>query len=288
MPALKLWTPRTIGVMSYLLGFPSGITLAALNWMRMGLRRKAVLHIIAGLIGLWLMAAFSDSFRTALVILINIGSGLYLGAAMRKDIEVVEAARIQYSHWASGLGVVIGGLAILLVVFYGLGFVEGLIPGTSLYHANRGDEYSNNGKYDLAIAEYTKAMKRQTNREQLAVLFYYRGYAYYNKGDLQNAISDFSSVLAIRPDEKRSYLMRGVGYATNGEYEPAVKDFTQVISMDPKGANAYYDRGLAYEKLGISDQAIQDFQKALELTHDPGLKTDAENELLKLKQNSLQ
>jgi tetratricopeptide (TPR) repeat protein len=177
---------------------------------------------------------------------------------------------------------------ILLIVFYVLGFVEGLIPGTSLYHANRGDEYSNNGNYELAVVEFTKAMERETNQEQLAILYYYRGFAYYNKGDLQNAISDFSSALAIRPDESRSYLMRGVGYATNEEYELAVKDFTQAIQIDPEGANAYYDRGLAYEKLGITDQAIQDFQKALELTTDPGLKTDAENELLKLKANPLQ
>jgi tetratricopeptide (TPR) repeat protein len=231
------------------------------------------------------MATFSDNIMTALVILINIGFGLYLGAAMRKDMKFVDPARIKYSHWASGLAMAILSLGILLIVSYVLGFVEGLIPGTPLYHANRGDEYSNNGNYDLAVAEFTKAIEQETNQEQLAILFYYRGVAYYNKGDLQNAISDFSSVLAIRPDESRSYLMRGVGYATNGDYELAVNDFTQAIQINPEEANAYYDRGLAYEKMGVTDKAVQDFVKALELTTDPGLKTDAENELLKLKGN---
>ena len=57
-PKIKLWTPNTIGVLTFLLGFPAGILLATINWIKMRLIRKAVPHIfigIAGVVALFLL-----------------------------------------------------------------------------------------------------------------------------------------------------------------------------------------------------------------------------------------
>ena len=48
---IELWKPPNIGVASVILGFPGAVILVALNWHRMGRTGKAILHLIAVVIG---------------------------------------------------------------------------------------------------------------------------------------------------------------------------------------------------------------------------------------------
>jgi tetratricopeptide (TPR) repeat protein len=60
----------------------------------------------------------------------------------------------------------------------------------------RGQSYFNEGKYDLAIADYDQAIRLDPKDAD-----YYndRGLAYYAKGDYDRAIADFQQVLRINP-----------------------------------------------------------------------------------------
>lgn len=46
LPQVKLWKASTIGLIAFLCGFPGGIVVASINWIRMGLKNKAILHLM--------------------------------------------------------------------------------------------------------------------------------------------------------------------------------------------------------------------------------------------------
>jgi len=284
-PILKLWTPNAISLMTFFLGFPSGITLASINWIRMGMKGKALLHIAGGVVGILLLILFPDNLGRLLGLAINIGYTAYLRQQIKDDIATMTDANVQYAHWFSGFLISMGILGIIIIVAFVLltlqVFIEGQLPGHAMYYSNRGDRYLNNGNYDQAIAEYTQAIELDPS---LTSFYYNRGLAYSNKADYDNAISDFSQVIRMNPKDGGAYFERGYNYSMKGDPELAIADYTQVIQLDPKNAYAYNNRGLSYENLGQTEEAIQDFETVLELTTDPNLKQGVEEELLKLKE----
>ena len=133
-PSVKLWTPMLIAPVTFFLGFPAGLVLASVNWLRMGLARKAVTHLVAGLIGtvvliVSLMLLPSESGRL-LVLPVNIAVLVYLRNQMAKDIEVFRAGdyAVQNAHWLGGCLIGVVALAFYLA----LAFVVGLFLGVVL------------------------------------------------------------------------------------------------------------------------------------------------------------
>jgi len=64
------------------------------------------------------------------------------------------------------------------------------------------------------------------------------------------------------------FYNQGIAWYQKGEYDRAVKDFTKVLEMAPEGFEnyvVYYNRGLAYYKLRDYDRAILDFNTGLQL-----------------------
>jgi tetratricopeptide (TPR) repeat protein len=281
---LKLWTPSAISLMTFFLGFPSGIALASINWIRMGMKGKAVAHVAGGVVGILVLILFPDNLGRLLGLVINIGYTAYLRQQMKDDIATITHANVQYAHWFSGFLIsmaTLGTIVIVAVVLLTLQvFIEGQLPGHALYYSNRGDSYLKNGNYDQAIAEYTQAIELDPS---LASFYYNRGLAYSNKADYDNAISDFSQVIMMNPKDGEAYFERGYNYSMKDDLELAIADYTQVIQLDPKNVYAYNNRGLSFENLGQKDEAIKDFETVLELTNDPNLTQGVEEELLKLK-----
>ena len=61
------------------------------------------------------------------------------------------------------------------------------------------------------------------------------------------------------------YYNRGKAYYNLGEYEKAIADFTQAINMNPDFAEAYQSRGIAYQASGDYQKADRDFNQAKEI-----------------------
>ena len=64
------------------------------------------------------------------------------------------------------------------------------------------------------------------------------------------------------------FYNQGIAWYQKGEYDRAVSDFTKVLEMAPEGMDNYvifYNRGLAHYKNREYDQAILDFDTALKL-----------------------
>ena len=127
-PPVKLWTPRAVGYTTFFLGFPGGLVLAALNWMRMGLTNKAITHLVGGAVGtlvfVVLVALLPGNAGTVLGFFVNIGVLLYLQNQTRKDIETFKAnnREVQNAHWFGGclIGLIMLGLFVALTFVVGV------------------------------------------------------------------------------------------------------------------------------------------------------------------------
>jgi len=58
----------------------------------------------------------------------------------------------------------------------------------------------------------------------LFVAYYNRGFAYYNKGEYDRAILDYSEALKLKPADANVFVGRGLAYFHQRQYEQAIGD----------------------------------------------------------------
>ena len=148
-------------------------------------------------------------------------------------------------------------------------------------HANayisRGIAYDKKGDHDLAIADYTKVLELDPDKLDPDNMFAYhnRGIAYINKNDHDKALEDFTKILEQDPANAEIYLYRVLAYSLKGDHDKAIADCTKTLEFKPKYANAHLCRGFAYIDQGDQEKfldAFKDFVKANK--YDQALKTE--------------
>ncbi len=65
--------------------------------------------------------------------------------------------------------------------------------------------------------------------------------------------------------DPRFYNNRGAVYWEKGQYDRAISDFSKAIEIDARYSKAYNNRGIIYRLEGQYDRAISDFKKAIEI-----------------------
>lgn len=85
----------------------------------------------------------------------------------------------------------------------------------------RGDAYTIEKKYDLAITDLKRAIKLQ---EKYPEAHYNLGLAYYYKGMNNEAIAEYTLAIEIKPDLAVAYFNRSGTYYTIGKFQPALDD----------------------------------------------------------------
>ena len=127
------------------------------------------------------------------------------------------------------------------------------------FYLKRGEDFSGARQYDQAITDYTTAIRLKPD---YAEAYNDRGFAYYLKGDAEPAIADYTRAIELRPDYPKAYNSRGVAYMAHG-YGAAksVPDFDRAITLDPDFRYAYINRANA--RLPWHPWlALQDFHRA--------------------------
>jgi len=250
------------------------------------MNRKALAHILGSIAAILLLFLLPDNTGRLFGLVVNIGYVVYIRGQMRDDVDKNTNYSVQYIHWFKGLLVSLIGWAILIIVAVAVVISQTIFniatPGHALYYSTRGENYQNQGDYEQAITEYTKAIQLDPS---LSSPFYNRGIAYSRIGDYENAILDFTHVIETNPNDSEAYFERGNNYFQKSDFESAIRDYSKVIQLIPNYDRAYNNRGVAYEKLGQNDKAIMDFKKVLEITKDVNLKQGVEAELHKLEGN---
>ena len=102
-------------------------------------------------------------------------------------------------------------------------------PKNAKSHYILGKIYQMKNQSDLAIEEYTKAIKF----------------------DSENNIDDY-----------RIYYNRGNSYYKINQLSSAIEDYTKAIKINPNNAKIYYNRGLVYDRKGKLEKAIQELETA--------------------------
>ena len=139
----------------------------------------------------------------------------------------------------------------------------------NLHHAfvyyNRGVAYSNKGELDHAIRDYATAIKLKPDH---AKAYNNSGLAYYDKGKVDFAIKDYNKAIELDPNYTYPYINRGIAYRKGGDVNLAIKDYNKAIELDPNDADTYNNRGNAYADKGKLENAINDYTEAIKLNPD--------------------
>ncbi|QGZ88527.1 tetratricopeptide repeat-containing S1 family peptidase [Microcystis aeruginosa] len=139
-----------------------------------------------------------------------------------------------------------------------------LAPRAQAYY-NRGNLYFNQQKYELALADYNKAIKLDSND---AYAYNNRGNLYYDQQKYDLALADFTKAIELNRNFAEAYLGRGVVYYLQQKYELALADFNKAIELDSKLAMAYYNRGNLYFNQQKYELALADYSKAIEINRN--------------------
>ena len=123
---IKLWSPRDVGVISFLLGFPAGLGLAARNSFRLGRRRTAYAHLAVGAIGLLLLAVLPGQ-STGLAALLNITIAIFLYRETRTTFRslALSGRPIEPGGVLAGFATSLGAWALLLAPALAVGVALG-------------------------------------------------------------------------------------------------------------------------------------------------------------------
>lgn len=90
-----------------------------------------------------------------------------------------------------------------------------------------------------------------------------RGIAFGEKGQYDQAISDFNQAIEINPRYNRAYNNRGIVYRLRGQYNQAISDFNKAIAINPLDAEAY--NNLAWLLATAKTPAFRNGRRAVEL-----------------------
>ena len=103
-----------------------------------------------------------------------------------------------------------------------------------------------------------------------------RGLCYYESGEYNKAIQDFTKIIALNTDDygdliclvrsgvALAYQHRADCYRELGELEKAISDYSESIKLMSDNCTAYNNRGEIYEMLGEYEKAISDYYAAIE------------------------
>ena len=158
----------------------------------------------------------------------------------------------------------------LLAAFLGLAWLAGQAAAppalaTPSEDARRCVELVN-AREELAAAidSCTRAIgSRAFKGTNLAPLYYNRGWARDELGQVEAALEDYGAAIAIQPDYVRAYIARGYSHGRMGQLDAAIEDYSLVLRVEPEDFIALFNRGLAYEQQGKLDLATADYRAAL-------------------------
>lgn len=118
---------------------------------------------------------------------------------------------------------------------------------------------------DVAIAACNRAINSgRISGRTLALTYDNRGVEYYNKGDWDRAIADFTMTIKVDPRYHEGWGDRGIAYYKKNDIARALKDLDEAIRLDPKYVKALYNRGVVYQGKNDYDRAIADYSRALD------------------------
>ena len=176
-------------------------------------------------------------------------------------------------------------ILVALVCVGGTTLYRTCTPKTAESFVKRGYAYEEKEKLDMAIADYTEAIRLDSNYSEA---YLRRAFAYSRQGNKDNALNDYTSVIRLDPNNVFAYYFRAEIYGEKGELEKSIADYsktTQLWSSHDIRDVTYRGRGDAYYKIGDFNSAIADYEAYLQIRPEDN---DVKEKLIKAKNAEFQ
>lgn len=146
---------------------------------------------------------------------------------------------------------------------------SGIAQGEELAHVYvlMGKAQRDANKPDAALTAFNAAIATKSS----AAAYGLRGTVYYQKGDLEKAIADYSEAIRLDAGNGEALNNRAWTYYRTGRQEKALADADIAVRLLAKEAYVWDTRAHIHAKLGNRDAAIRDFRAALAI--DPSSQT---------------
>jgi tetratricopeptide (TPR) repeat protein len=142
-------------------------------------------------------------------------------------------------------------------------------PETALAYNNRGQAFLEKGELDNALADFSKVIALNQSYD---TAYNNRGIVLSKTGHPDKAMEDFDKAIALNPLYDEAYNHRGIAFGEMGQLDKAMEDFNKTIALNPYHSRAYFNRGYVYFKRGNVESAAQNFQKACALGYEAACK----------------
>eukprot|EP00727_Mastigamoeba_balamuthi_P000026 m51a1_g1002 hypothetical protein (259) ;mRNA; r:579610-581248 len=106
------------------------------------------------------------------------------------------------------------------------------LTGAALAKAE-GNDHFKFGRYEDAIACYTKALEQTTDNAERATLFSNRAASWSQYQNWSKMLEDCNSALELDPKSLKALLRRGMAYEGLEKYQLAINDFKSALELDP-------------------------------------------------------
>jgi lipoprotein NlpI len=127
---------------------------------------------------------------------------------------------------------------------------------------SRGKLFFDQGKIQEALSDYTRGIELDST---LGEIYINRAAAYGSMGNLPLALRDVNKGLELTPDNANGYLNRSLIYFSMQDYAKVEEDHTSYLAISPNNADIYYERGMVRNILRKSDLALDDLNRAIRL-----------------------
>lgn len=124
--------------------------------------------------------------------------------------------------------------------------------------ASRGAVYFFTGEFDLAQQDFEQVLRENPNH---AATYTAYGSVLAARGDYQNALKVLNMAIVLDPERVENFFSRAGVYFMLGQYEEAITDYTSVINLRP-AADVLNARGATYLRMGKEELANKDFELA--------------------------
>ncbi|MCK5340276.1 MAG: tetratricopeptide repeat protein, partial [Desulfobulbaceae bacterium] len=108
-----------------------------------------------------------------------------------------------------------------------------------------GNEYAKNGRFDLAITEYQKAIaldpENANSYENLAI-------SYAKKGAVNKAIETMDTVIKLRPEDADKRATLGIMLHAKQDFHRAMKEYTTALQLNPTVSGIYYNMAVIFSQ----------------------------------------
>ena len=153
------------------------------------------------------------------------------------------------------------GIAVLAFVIF--------VMYADYYKIKKSLTYADAGKYETALKLINEVIASHPSSEghnhRRALAISTRGVIYNQKGDVDNAISDYDLAIQLDPGYAKNYFNRGKAHLKKNNLELAISDYDKFLEITPNSAWAYYNRGLAFYGTDQYEKALEDYRNAIRI-----------------------